>query len=79
LRTCCSEGGGKTPKEKLKGRLNVEERCTHEGYGTYTSRTFDVLNGFEMIAIRCLNCYKPVELTVRGLNEDGKLEARRDA
>jgi hypothetical protein len=39
--------------------------CTHEKERKYTERTFDILNGFEIIALRCYNCHKVVELTIK--------------
>jgi len=33
----------------------------------YTSRVFDMLNGFEIVAVRCLDCHKTLELTVKKL------------
>lgn len=40
-------------------------KCIHERQ--YCSRVFDVLNGFEIVAVRCLNCHKILELTVKRL------------
>jgi hypothetical protein len=42
-----------------------QQKCKHEKHGKYTHRSFDMLNGFEIIAIRCYNCHKTLELTVR--------------
>lgn len=52
-------------------RLN----CRHTDERKYTERRFDIINGFEMIALRCLNCHKIVELTITALvpNENSKL------
>jgi len=42
-----------------------QHNCKHEKHSKYTERKFDIFNGFEMIAIRCCNCHKTLELTVR--------------
>jgi hypothetical protein len=43
----------------------TQANCKHEKQLTYTERIFDILNGFEIIAIRCNNCHKTIELTIR--------------
>ena len=39
--------------------------CTHEKEKLYTQRQFDILNGFELNFVRCINCHKVVELEAR--------------
>jgi len=42
--------------------------CKHEKHRKYTQRSFDIINGFEMNATKCLNCHKSLELTIRGMS-----------
>lgn len=41
--------------------------CDHGKHREYTQRSFDILKGFELIAIKCCNCDKTLELTIRKL------------
>jgi hypothetical protein len=41
--------------------------CEHEKYRKYALRSFDVINGFEIIEVQCSNCKKKLELTIRRL------------
>jgi hypothetical protein len=41
--------------------------CEHEKYRRYTFRSFDVINGFEIVEVRCSNCMKTLEVTIRRL------------
>ena len=41
--------------------------CRHEKHRKYMQRSFDIFNEFEIIAIRCCNCHKTLELTIRKL------------
>jgi len=43
----------------------TEVNCRHEKQLKYTERIFDILNGFEIVAIRCCNCHKTVELAIK--------------
>jgi hypothetical protein len=43
----------------------TQANCKHEKQLTYTERIFDILNGFEIIALRCSNCHKVVEMTIK--------------
>jgi hypothetical protein len=47
-----------------------QKNCSHRKHKKYTERDFDILNGFEIEAVRCANCYKILELTIKaiGLN-----------
>lgn len=45
--------------------LMQQHNCRHEN--TYKAKTFDILNGFEIVAVRCLDCHKVVALTVKAL------------
>ena len=44
-----------------------QKNCDHWRHRKYTERNFDVLNGFEIIIIRCCNCHKRLQMTVKGL------------
>ncbi|MCW4030428.1 MAG: hypothetical protein NWE92_12375 [Candidatus Bathyarchaeota archaeon] len=39
--------------------------CDHKKQRVYTEKRLDVLDGFELTFIRCLNCHKIVELQAR--------------
>jgi hypothetical protein len=39
--------------------------CEHWRSRKYTERSFDILNGFELVAQRCCNCHKTLELTIK--------------
>ena len=42
-----------------------QHNCKHEKHRKYTERNFDILNGFEIVAVRCYNCHKAIELTIK--------------
>lgn len=42
-----------------------EVNCEHEKQLKYTERIFDILNGFEIVALRCYKCHKTLELTIK--------------
>jgi hypothetical protein len=42
-----------------------QHNCKHEKQLKYTERIFDILNEFEIVAVRCYNCHKVLELTIR--------------
>jgi hypothetical protein len=42
-----------------------QSNCQHEKHRKFIDRTFDILNGFEIIASRCSNCHKTIELRIR--------------
>ena len=39
--------------------------CDHGKHKLYTQRDFDVLNGFEFVYTRCLNCHKIINLEAK--------------
>jgi formate-dependent nitrite reductase cytochrome c552 subunit len=45
----------------------TQVNCKHERHRKYTERNFDILNGFEIIASKCSNCHKTLELTINKL------------
>jgi len=55
-------------KEKLVD--TVQLRCDHENQRLYTDRRFDVLNGFELTATRCINCHKIVSLDAKRFDSE---------
>lgn len=42
-----------------------QSNCRHWKHRKYTERSFDIFNGFELVASRCSNCYKVLELKIR--------------
>ena len=42
--------------------------CDHAKQKRYTQTRFDILNGFELILIRCINCHKVLALEAKKLN-----------
>ena len=41
--------------------------CDHGKQRQYTQRRFDVLNGFELVLTRCINCHKILALEAKKL------------
>lgn len=39
--------------------------CEHEKYMKLKEKKFDILYGFEIIAIKCVNCHKTLELRIK--------------
>ena len=65
----------KTIRYLREGRMEAEilasvtqVNCKHEKQLKYTERIFDILNGFEIITIKCSNCHKTLKLTVKRMN-----------
>jgi len=50
--------------EELSGPSRVLN-CIHGKYREFTQKSFDILNGYEIQAVRCSNCYKILELSIR--------------
>ena len=50
-------------------RLTVVSQaiCNHAKQRQYTQRRFDILNGFELIVTKCINCHKVLTLEVKKL------------
>lgn len=44
-----------------------QTNCAHWKSRKYIERTFDILNGFEIIAVKCLSCDKTLELRIKKL------------
>ena len=45
----------------------IQAACDHAKHRWYTQRRFDILNGFDLVVTRCINCYKTVALEVKKL------------
>ncbi|MCW4044257.1 MAG: hypothetical protein NWE94_01920 [Candidatus Bathyarchaeota archaeon] len=41
--------------------------CNHAKQSQYTRRHFDLLNGFELVVTRCVNCHKPLVMEIKKL------------
>lgn len=46
----------------------IQRNCKHGNYGKYKRRSFDIFNGFEIVATRCRNCHKITELSIRSVS-----------
>jgi hypothetical protein len=42
--------------------------CDHAKQRRYTQTRFDILNGFELVLTRCINCHKILALEAKKLN-----------
>ena len=42
--------------------------CEHAKQRHYTQTRFDILNGFEIVLTRCINCHKILNLEAKKLN-----------
>jgi hypothetical protein len=47
----------------------AQPKCNHQAQQLYTERCFDVLNGFELVFTRCINCHKVVGLDAKKLKD----------
>jgi hypothetical protein len=56
--------GERRMEEELFVFVN-QSNCRHWKYRKFTERSFDIFNGFELVATRCCNCYKVLELKIR--------------
>jgi hypothetical protein len=43
--------------------------CNHFEQRRYTQKRLDILNGFELILIRCINCHKVLNLEARKIKK----------
>jgi len=57
-------GEGRMDEEGLI-ETSSQLNCNHKENQLYTERCFDILNGFELIFTRCLNCHKVVSLEAK--------------
>ncbi len=62
-----SEEGGETEAELLASINQVN--CRHGKHGKYDQRTFDILNGFQIVATKCCGCDKTLELAITKLGK----------
>jgi hypothetical protein len=42
--------------------------CDHAKERRYTQKHFDILNGFELVLTRCINCHKILAFEIKKLN-----------
>jgi len=42
--------------------------CDHAKQRKYCTSEYDILNGFEIVVTKCLNCHKTLALEVKKLN-----------
>jgi len=42
--------------------------CDHAKQRRYTQTRFDILNGFELVLTRCINCHKILAFEAKKLN-----------
>jgi len=42
--------------------------CEHAKQRWYVQRRFDILNGFEVVLTRCINCHKTMTLEIKKLD-----------
>jgi len=54
------------PKDRVISFSQVT--CDHAKQRRYTQTRFDILNGFEIVLIRCINCHKILAFEVKKLN-----------
>ena len=43
--------------------------CNHFQQRRYTQKRLDILNGFELVLIRCINCHKVLNLEARRIKK----------
>ena len=58
-------GEGRMEEERLTSVSQVS--CDHAKQRRYTQRRFDILNGFELVLTRCINCHKILILEAKKL------------
>jgi hypothetical protein len=44
---------------------NIRGSCDHAKERHYTQREYDILNGYELIFTRCINCHKTLALEAK--------------
>ena len=48
--------------------------CDHAKQERYVQRCFDILNGFELVETKCVNCHKILSLKIEGFGAHAKAE-----
>ncbi len=46
----------------------AQATCDHAKQRQYTQTQFDILNGYELVLTRCINCHKIIVMNVKKLN-----------
>jgi len=66
----------KAKDELREGRMEEDRlvsisqvTCDHAKQRRYTQTRFDILNGFELVLTRCINCHKILAFEVKKLNQ----------
>jgi hypothetical protein len=62
-------------EERREGRMEEDRlisisqvSCDHAKQRRYTQTRFDILNGFELVLTRCINCHKILALEAKKLS-----------
>jgi hypothetical protein len=58
---------GRRMEEETLGKVS-QVVCEHAKYKWYVQRRFDILNGFEVVLTRCINCHKTINLEIKKLD-----------
>jgi hypothetical protein len=58
---------GRMEEDRLVSLSQVT--CDHAKQRRYTQTRFDILNGFELVLTRCINCHKILAFEVKKLNQ----------
>lgn len=45
----------------------TQAACDHAKQRSYTQKRFDILNGFEITLVRCINCHKVLSFEAKKL------------
>jgi hypothetical protein len=56
--------GERRMEQEILSSIN-QANCRHWKNRKYAERSFDILNGFELVAKRCVGCHKILELEIR--------------
>ncbi|MEJ5327863.1 MAG: hypothetical protein WHU54_06430 [Candidatus Bathyarchaeia archaeon] len=46
----------------------AQATCDHAKQRSYTQTRFDILNGFEIVLVRCMNCHKVLAFEAKKLS-----------
>jgi len=42
-----------------------QQNCKHFKHRRNKERVFDILNGFELVTVKCSNCHKTLAITIK--------------
>lgn len=54
-----------------------QKYCEHWKSRKYQERCFDIINGFELVAERCCNCHKILELRITSISDPNTITQTR--